>query len=450
MASIQVLSQSIEHINSNKYFIKFEIQTNVKPNASFNLTVNHEQPVSLIVSPYVYHGLQSDISQRTNANTHDIKIYGFHGGKELARVLPQSNKMGNITYPDIGFSLLSQIVFPNPESNSHYILAIDSLPAISTIEYEGLKTQLFLEDTAIFLENLSKFSEAALSIGSILQLVVLKESSMLREFLSGSTLSTFQISTIESNKMVRYLGDMVYGRVFGGTQADFSTILSLSGSKHESKVSLVTAFSQTVSDLDFQHKITIRGSGLVVSGNTTSSIGMIVQADKTDRIKIVDVNSGTDVCSFDIDSTSVPTNIDASKLDQYIKLLEYTNKLQKLDSNDKHKTKTHMLEYKEFIEFIEYSEYDEFVFFEDKFSETINKNIVHTIKIIKAKWFDIRSKFGCISKKIIKSLPGGKQELDFSFVPGFESTPGFNSLPIATRQYTNFVDKKLSYEDLEE
>ena len=180
MTSIRVLSQSIEHIDSNKYFIKFDIQTNVKPNASFNLTVNHEKPVSLIVSPNIYYGLNSDISMRTNANTHDIKIYGFHGGKELARVLPGSNKMGTITYPEISYSLLSQIVFPNPESNSHYILAIDSLPALSTIEHEELKTQLFLEDTAIFLENLSKFSQDALSIGSTIQLVVLKEKKSMR------------------------------------------------------------------------------------------------------------------------------------------------------------------------------------------------------------------------------------------------------------------------------
>jgi len=450
MASIQVLSQSIEYINSNKYFIKFDIQTNVKPNASFNLTVNHKKPVNLIVSPYIYNGFQSDICQRTNANEHDVIIYGFHGGKELSRVLPGLNKMGNVTYPDIGYSLLSQIVFPNPESNSHYILAIDSLPALSTIEHEQLRTQLFEQDTTVFIENLSKFSQAALSIGSTIQLVILKESSVLSEFLLSA--SSFQISRIESSKMVRYLGDVVFGRVFGGTQSDFSTILSLSGSNSNSKVSLVTAFSQVMSDSEFQHKIIIRSSGVVISGNTTSSIGMIIEADSTDIIKVFDVNSGMEVCCFDC--TSVPIHTEVSRLGEYIKLIEYTNVLQKIDSNDKDKTKIHMSSCREFIEEIEYSEYDDLVVLEDKFSLTINKQILHGLKIIKAKWYDIRSKFGYNNKSSNKSFTGRGQnidfsnELEFSFPPGFEYTPGIHSVPIATRQYTQCLDKKLTFDDL--
>ncbi len=461
MASLQISSQSIEHIDSNKYFIKFDIETNVKPNASFNLTVNNKNPVNLIVSPYIYHGLQNDICTRTNANSYEIKIYGFHGGKELARVLPGSNKMGNVTYPEIQYSLLSQIVFPNPEPNSHYILVVDSLPALSTIEHEDLKAQLLVQDYGVFIKNLNNFVKSAESVGSVL------ESILLEELHEAFQISGFiNKSIMNPNKMVRYLGDILFGRIFGGTQTNFSTILSLTENNSNKNVSILNVFSQPLTDLHFKHDLTVRGSGLVISGNTSSSIGIILETSASfiNTIKLSDVNSGLDIYTF---STSTQNHSESYKLELYIRLIEYANLTRKLDLNDRVVCKSHMQNNKEFIELIEFSELDDLHLSDDKFATVINKNIYALITNIKCKWLNIRSIFGREKSnhdnRVLPAFPPRGLNFEYSdgnlaynSIPGLnykysdgivshESTPG---LGITTRQYTEYSNKKVSFDEL--
>ncbi len=444
MASIKILSQSIDYIGANKYFIKFDIETNVKPNTSFNLTRNHKKPVNLIVSPHIYHGLQSDICTRTNSNTHEIKIYGYHGGKELSRVVPGCSKMGNITYPEISYSLLSQIVFPSPEPNTHYILAIDSLPALLTIEHELLKKELFEQDSSMFIESLTNFVKSTNPIGSTVELVILKDN----HSLSAATSSIASTCTVDSNKIVRFLGDTLYGRIFGGTQTIFSTIISLESSAKQSDIKLITVFSQLNKEFDFKHEITVRGSGIVISGNTTSSIGMIVETP-SDNIKLVDINTGTEICNFS--TTDVEIRPQVSKINQYIKILEYIGVLEKIDFNNKDQEKAHMKTHRDFIELIEYSEFEDFYLLDDKFSSTINKHICQLIKFIKVKWFEIRSKFGCSETKSYsnKLLPTTRAQnmdftgLEYQFSVAQEFTPG-----VPARQYSQHVDKRVTFDEL--
>ncbi len=458
MASIKVLSQSIERINQDKYFIKLDVETNVKPNASFDLTVKNETPVSMIVSPSVYQGLKPDIGTRTNSNVHEIKIYGFHGGKELGRILPGSNKMGNVTYPDIKYSLLSQIVFPNPEPNTKYILAIDSLPALGTIESKFLATRLLAQDLDLFEKNLDKFRQAIQPIGSNIQVIVYKDNISFTENLKNHE-SIINLSTfIEANKIVRYLGDIVFGRVFGGTQGNFSTVLALTGSDSGNNISspsIIATFSQHIPDSDFacNHVITLRGSGITISGNTTSSVGVIVDIGSSlvNNIKITDTSTGETICVFDNIKTNT-TNPEHLKLGKFVEILKYIKEAEKINfSDEKNVIKSHMKLYKDFIQFIEYCDYEELGLFEDKFAQVINSNIIHLVKWCKKRWADYRSRFQCVPIKkcdpfdneLTHGIPNNK------FDPfNIELTPGLPGPNVATRQYTECVGSKVTFDDL--
>lgn len=93
MSSIVSSSQSIQQINSQTWFTKFDIQTSVTPSIKFDLTTDHGKPVNLIVSNDVYSRFQSDLSTRVNSNSHEIKLYSYNG-KELSRIEPKSKAMG--------------------------------------------------------------------------------------------------------------------------------------------------------------------------------------------------------------------------------------------------------------------------------------------------------------------------------------------------------------------
>jgi len=416
MSSIIASSQSIERISSNEYFVKFDIQTIVSPSIKFDLTINHEKPVNLIVSPQVYSALRADIFTRINKNTSDIKLFSYNSGKELCRIVPGSNKIGNVSYPEINFLLLSQIEFPtNLEPNAHYIIVIDSYPALNMIEYGPLKSKLFSQDVSNFLLKFDKFNEEAKKINTTVQLIISKQD------FDSIDLGVRYFLKVPTNKLVKSLADIVFGCTIGGIQSDFSSIIS-----KDSNWKIIDAFSyqKNLQDdtIKLPHKLIIRESGLVICGNTSSSIGLIIKSINQDsdvtNFKMIDINLDTQICDFIIDS-NIPLHSEATKLLKYIEIIQYETILDILDTNSKLEKKSHMLSNSKIIESIEYSEFNDFALEYELHKKSINDKLCLIIKIIKSKWSEIRSTFICGSPDMLKNtfdLP--------------------KAIPITNRQYT--------------
>jgi hypothetical protein len=454
MTTLVVNSQSIQEINLDAWIVHFDIQTAVMPTIKFDMTIDHKKEITLIVSNEMYLRIHKDFASRVNSNSCEIKVCSYNGGKELARIAPSTNLMGNVSYPDIHYTLLSQIeVPPTPQPNTIYIFVIDSYPGLQLVEYETIKNNLIEQDNKVFMSKLKNFHSEANKVNSEIKLVL--ESSVnqaiSKSYFDESGTSCFDESgtsrfdhihkiVSDSNKLTKCLGDIIFGCVFGGIQTEFSSIIT-----PNSGWTILDAFATSKTRT---HKLTIRGSGLGISGNNSSSIGIILKrtSDSIKNFELTDINLGTKICEFVLDDESkYPKHQDAINLSKYLGLIEYTKTISQfifgLNTNPelKVKIKEHMKSNSEYISTIEYDNFDDFAIKEDHFKNIINEKICSLISSIKSNFANIRSKFAIVkpldnSMKILNHSPSQLQ-IDYGFTRELENDLEYD-LPcsIASRQ----------------
>jgi len=411
MTSIVAESQSIQKINSDTWMVHFNIQTAVMPTVKFDLTTDHKKQINLIVSSDIYSRIHTEFITRVNSNSCEIKLFSYNGGKELLRIAPLTNSMGNVSYPDINYTLLSQIEVPTtPEPNTIYMFVIDSYPGLKMVEYDIIRNNLVEQDNEVFMTKLVKFYTEAVQVNSEVKLVF--ESSV-NQAIGKLYSDSIDRVVCDSLKLTRCLGDIIFGRMFGGIQTEFSSIIT-----PNSDWTIIDAFSISKSN-NQTHKLTIRGSGLSISGNCSSSIGMIMKrtSESITNLKLADINLGTQICEFVLDDESnYPIHLDAINLSKYLELIEYNKTVSQLvfDLNTNPESKVKIKEYmksnSEYISSIEYDDFNDFAIKEDYFNNVINEKICYLISSIKSYFTNIRSSFVIVnpldnSKKKFNQIP---------------------------------------------
>jgi len=417
MTSIVAESQSIQKINSDTWMVHFNIQTSVMPTVKFDLTTDHEKEINLIVSNDIYSRIHTEFITRVNSNSCEIKLFSYNGGKELARIAPLANSIGNISYPDIQYTLLSQIEVPtSPQPNTIYMFVIDSYPGLKMVEYDVIRNNLIEQDNEVFMSKLVKLYTEAIKVNSEIKLVF--ESSV-NQAIGKLYSDSIDRVVCDSLKLTRCLGDIIFGRMFGGIQTEFSSIIT-----PNSDWTIVDAFAR--SKTTQTHKLTIRGSGLAINGNCYSSIGMIMKrtSESITNLKLADINLGTQICEFVLDDESnYPIHPDAINLSKYIELIEYNKTVSQfvfdLNTNpeSKLKIKEHMKSNAEYISTIEYDDFNDFAIKEDYLKNIINEKICYLINSIKLYFSSIRSNF-----QIVNPLDNSKKKLNqipFQMARGF-------------------------------
>ena len=395
MATINTFGQSIRQIDSNTWFVQFNVETSVEPSIKFDLSTNYSKPINLIVGPNTYSRMKSEFGSYKNSNSGEIKIFSYSGGKELGRIEPGSNQMGTVTYPEIQYSLLSQIQFPtSPQPDSLYLIVIDGYPALKLTEYSTIREKLVKQDTQVFGSKLKEFVSKAMHTGTGVQLIVDQSIGQIL----GEYDSFVNITQSNETKITRCLGDILFGRVFGGTQPDFSSIIS-PGSEWD----IIDAFSVNISsgENNSTHKLAIRGSGLSIESNCSSLVGMILKAntDSISEVLIQDINLGTQICDFDL--VDIPQHPNAPSLINYIKLEQYVQTLGLFETSTnptnselKKKIKEHVKANADFIQLIEYGENSDWeITPTDPFASLINRKICSLIKQAKGFLSQMRSHF---------------------------------------------------------
>jgi hypothetical protein len=413
MASISSSVLSVSQIDSNTLMVQFSISTNVEPSIKFDLSTNHARPINLIVGPSTYSRMKQEFGCYKNSNSGEIKIFSYSGGKELCRIEPGSNQMGTVTYPEIQYSLLSQIQFPDiAHPNSLFLIVIDSYPALKLTEYSTIREKLIEQDTQVFNSKLKDFVSRAAQVGSTLQLVVDQSIGQIL----GELNLLVNITQSNETKITRCLGDILFGRVFGGTQPDFSSIIS-PGSGWD----IVDAFSTNVSsgENNSTHRLAIRGSGLTIEGNCSSLIGIILKSNTNTntetmpKLLIQDINLGIQLC--DLDLVDLCQNPNASNLINYIKLEQYVQTLGQFETSTnptnpelRKRIKEHVKANAEFIQLIEYGENSDWeIAPTDQFASLINRKICSLIRQAKGLLLQMRSHFVIESGKKLSFNCGG-------------------------------------------
>lgn len=471
MASITTSNQSIGQINSNTWIVQFVAETSVEPSIKFDLSTNHSRPINLIVGPNTYLRMKSEFAPVKNSNSEEIKIYSYNGGKELGRIEPGSNQMGTVTYPEIKYSLLSQIQLPDvPQPNSFYVIVIDSYPAYKSVEYSSVRDELVRQDTQLFNSRLKNFCYLATKTNTQVKLIVDQYADQVLSELIHSRFekkySKYSDEDIvepyvdmiysDENKISRCLSEIVFGRVFGGMQPEFSSIIS-PGDDWD----IVDAFSTSISDSKSAHKLTIRGSGLAIGSNCSSLIGMILtsKSENVSRLTIRDINLDTQICDFELEK--IPSHSDANKLERFIQLEQYVKTLGSLVTSIpictsqpvdfKNKIKEHIRANSKFIELIEYSEFTDWEIKLESFDNIINGKICNLVKQAKSFLSHLRSHFVVEQKSekgnsIFDRIPlrqentvARRQVTGFQNHPDFETYDEFDYVNgVANRQISVF------------
>jgi hypothetical protein len=424
MSSIEVSSQSISQINSDTYLVDFEVKTTVKPNDKIDLTINHSKPISIITSLTTYNNLKNEITNRTNINSEEINIFSYIGNKELSKIFPGKNKIGTVVYPDIVFSLLSQIqLSTNIPLNSKVFIVIDSYPGLLSIEHNDLKIQFIKQDLDNLCKKLIDFQEKT---GCEINIIFDKNTFGTIQLVYSIP---FNIITSTPDKITKCLCDIVFGKIIGGIQSDFNGIISTN-----SKYRIIDVFNIPNSEKLNIHNTSIRGSGLTISGNTTSHLMLLIEKnesnDETNKIEFYELHTDTKLFDFNINSEII-LNQSASSIRKYIEILKYSQKLSEI-MHYQEKYKEHMISNSLIINSIEYDDIESFDFESlSEFKDSIIKKLLHMVQIIKNNWSSIRSTF-----KFTKINHNNLCDLAFNYNNTYDLPLNYN---LPARQVTGFI-----------
>jgi hypothetical protein len=414
MSTIEASAQSISQINSNTFLVEFEVSTSIKPNDKIDLTVNHSIPISIIASANTYKNLQNEIQYRTNINSEEIKIFPYSGNKELSRISAGKNRIGTVLYPDSMFSLLSQIeLSTNIPLNSKVFIVIDTYPGLASIEHNDLKVKFIKQDVDNLYKKIYEFQQRT---ACEINIIIDKNTC---EIIQSAYPIPFNVITSTPDKITKCLCDIVFGKIIGGIQNEFNGIISTSPN-----YKIIDAFNVIIPEKNM-HNINIRGSGVIISGNTTSRIILLVEknnnVDLSNKIEFNELNTETKLFEFDFDS-EITLNPCVLAIEKYIEIIKYDQRLGDI-INKSEKYKEHMISESAIINSIEYDTIESFNFDSlTDFKETILKKLSQIVYNIKNNWILIRTSF---------KFTGNKSSYDLSL--------HYNPLIPAARQLTSFV-----------
>jgi len=376
MNQINVTNPIIYRLDSSNYMVNFDVTTGTHTSALIDMSNILENDIKIISSNAIYSKFKQIVSNRTNKNIGSIKFYSYCGGKEITRMVTNSNKMSNIPYPPYTGTLFSSIILPELNDNDTVYLILDEYKDIETITCPLIKMKLISRDLSILFENIR------LSIlGKNIKFTVIYENTLYEELnKSYSNITSlmkdydinFNANFKTHNVVCNYVCDLVFGRVFGGKTQEFTGVIN------PESFTIIDVFCSNANSV---HTFTNRTSGLSISGNGTSTIFILMKCttEIESDLKITEIVTGKELLNINL-SSNIKVHKNSGILLKLINLYNYDLRLENILKDDETKIKEFIKENLEEIFDIEFNFLDNYN--EKDLEEDIRSSLNSSIMII--------------------------------------------------------------------